>query len=70
MLVNMGRGTTYQRDEWITISKRNHQIPNEQDFIQPMDYVHYNPAKHGLSKKWRIGLIPGFSVMSNGWRRY
>ena len=28
-----------------------HQIRNEFDFIRHMDYIHYNPVKHGLVEK-------------------
>ena len=50
---------TYQRPEWLTISKLKHrestiwqrrfwehQIRDETDFIRHMDYIHYNPVKH------------------------
>ena len=51
----------YQRPEWITASKRKHrestiwqrrywehQIRDDRDFARHVDYVHYNPVKHGL----------------------
>ena len=28
-----------------------HQIKNEADFLKYMDYIHYNPLKHGLVKR-------------------
>ena len=51
----------YRRPEWITTSKRKnrestlwqrryweHQIRDELDFEKHLDYIHYNPVKHGL----------------------
>ena len=40
----------WQRRFW------EHQIRNEKDFSSHMDYIHYNPVKHGLAhspKDWR-----------------
>ena len=37
--------TIWQRRFW------EHEIRNEEDFIRHMDYVHYNPVKHGLVKR-------------------
>lgn len=61
-MVSQECGTAYRRDDWMTPSKRKHrestiwqrrfwehQIRDEQDFNQHMDYVHFNPVKHGLS---------------------
>ena len=28
-----------------------HQINSEEDFIKHIDYIHYNPVKHGLAKR-------------------
>lgn len=36
--------TLWQRRYW------EHQIRNEADFERHMDYLHYNPVKHGLVK--------------------
>ena len=54
----------YKRDELLTASKRNHrestlwqrrflehQIRDEMDFMQHVDYLHYNPVKHGLCQR-------------------
>jgi putative transposase len=53
-----------KRDEWMNPSKLKrkestfwqrrfweHQIRNERDFQNHIDYIHYNPVKHGLVKK-------------------
>ncbi|MEW5757287.1 MAG: transposase [Pseudomonadota bacterium] len=53
----------YKRTEWLSASKRNHrestlwqrrfwehQIRDETDFMRHVDYVHYNPVKHGLCR--------------------
>ena len=52
-----------ERPEWLTESKQKHrestiwqrrfwehEIKDEQDFIRHVDYVHFNPVKHGLVK--------------------
>ena len=39
--------TLWQRRYW------EHQIRNEADFERHMDYLHYNPVKHGLVKRAR-----------------
>ncbi|WP_263970621.1 REP-associated tyrosine transposase [Leptolyngbya sp. KIOST-1] len=36
-----GEQTIWQRRFW------EHQIHNEADFSQHVDYIHYNPVKHG-----------------------
>ena len=51
----------FQRDEWMSDSKRRHhegtlwqrrfwehQIKDEADYRAHMDYIHFNPVKHGL----------------------
>jgi len=51
----------YKRKEWVSPSKQKHrestlwqrrywehQIRNESDYQQHMDYIHWNPVKHGL----------------------
>lgn len=53
-----------KRDEWMNLSKLNrnestlwqrrfweHQIRDEWDYVRHMDYLHYNPVKHGLVEK-------------------
>ena len=35
-------GSVWQRRFW------EHEIRNEADFINHVDYIHYNPVKHGL----------------------
>ena len=59
--VSVACGSRYKRPEWISPSKRQHrestfwqrrywehQIRDEADFRQHLDYIHYNPVKHGL----------------------
>jgi putative transposase len=59
--VSLANGASYRRPEWLTASKRSHrestiwqrrywehQIRDDRDFARHMDYVHYNPVKHGL----------------------
>ena len=59
-LVSMTCGGEYLRPQWQNESKRRHrestiwqrrywehQIRDEEDFARHMDYVHYNPVKHG-----------------------
>ena len=54
-------GPSLYRDEWMSDSKRHrnectvwqrrfweHAIRDETDFASHMDYLHYNPVKHGL----------------------
>ncbi|WP_051463707.1 REP-associated tyrosine transposase [Leptolyngbya sp. PCC 6406] len=42
-----GEQAIWQRRFW------EHQIRNEADFSQHVDYIHYNPVKHGLVDKPR-----------------
>jgi len=54
-------GPELKRDEWVNRSKQKrnestlwqrrfweHQIRDERDYEQHMDYLHFNPVKHGL----------------------
>ncbi len=54
----------FHRNEWMTDSKRKyreattwqrrfweHMIRDEDDFRKHMDYLHFNPVKHGLVKR-------------------
>jgi len=54
----------FHREEWLNDSKAKrrestiwqrryweHQIRNEQDYQRHMDYLHYNPVKHGWVKR-------------------
>jgi len=60
-LVTLRCGERLHQTEWMTRSKTRHrestlwqrrywehQIRNELDFERHMDYLHYNPVKHGL----------------------
>ena len=40
--VHKGEQAIWQRRFW------EHQIQDEQDFVQHVDYIHYNPVRHGL----------------------
>ena len=40
-----GESTIWQRRFW------EHEIKSQRDFNHHMDYIHYNPVKHGLVKK-------------------
>ena len=57
-------GQYLQREEWLNTSKRRrkestlwqrrfweHQIRDDHDYEIHMDYLHYNPVKHGLVKQ-------------------
>ncbi|WP_343221769.1 hypothetical protein [Methylomonas sp. LW13] len=60
----MACGEAYRRAEWINVSKQKHlestlwqrrywehQIRDEIDFARHMDYVHFNPVKHGYCRQ-------------------
>ena len=62
--VSLACGMEYRHPEWITASKRahrestiwqrrywKHQIRDDLDFARHVDYVHYNPVKHGLCER-------------------
>ena len=62
--VSMTCGEDRKRTEWISESKRKHrestfwqrrywehQIRDERDFGKHVDYIHYNPVKHGLCQR-------------------
>jgi len=42
--VRRGEGNIWQRRFW------EHQIKNQKDYNTHVDYIHYNPVKHGLAK--------------------
>jgi len=54
----------YKKEEWLTLSKQKHrestlwqrrywehQIRDENDFVRHVDYLHYNPVKHGYCER-------------------
>jgi putative transposase len=50
-------GTVWQRRFW------EHQIRDEQDFRAHVDYIHFNPVKHGLvgsPNEWRCSSFHGW----------
>ena len=57
-------GSALHRDDWLSASKRKHRegtvwqrrfyehvIRDDRDFNAHMDYIHYNPVKHGLAAR-------------------
>lgn len=65
-LVSVACHDEYHRADWLTGSKQKHressiwqrrfwehQIRDEHDFFKHMDYVHFNPVKHGLAQRVR-----------------
>jgi putative transposase len=67
--VSIACAAQYERPEWLTASKQKHrestiwqrrfwehQIRDDEDYAKHLDYLHYNPVKHGLvdhTKDWR-----------------
>ena len=62
--VSLVCGEEYRRADWISASKLKHrestiwqrrfwehQIRNENDFARHVDYVHFNPVKHGHAQR-------------------
>ena len=62
--VSLVCGKRYKRSEWLSDSRKKHrestlwqrrfwehQIRNQDDFNRHIDYIHYNPAKHGLCEQ-------------------
>ncbi len=62
--VSLVCGEDYKRTEWLSSSKKKHrestlwqrrfwehQIRDQNDFNRHLDYIHYNPVKHGLCKR-------------------
>ena len=58
--VSLACGEEYRRDDWVTQSKLKHrestlwqrrfwehQIRDTEDFARHVDYIHFNPVKHG-----------------------
>jgi putative transposase len=61
--VSVACGEGYRQKAWLTASKKKHrestlwqrrywehQIRNEADYARHVDYIHYNPVKHGLCR--------------------
>ena len=51
--------TVWQRRFW------EHAIRDEEDFQKHLDYIHYNPMKHGLVQRLRTGPIPPSTALLN-----
>ena len=52
-----GKGRVWQYRFW------DHQIRDESDLTRHLDYIHYNPVKHGLTSNpfaWEFSSIHGF----------
>jgi putative transposase len=62
--VSLACATDYKRLDWMSASKRKHRestlwqrrywehrIRDDQDFTRHVDYIHYNPVKHGLCEQ-------------------
>jgi putative transposase len=63
----------YKKDKWVTASKKKHRestiwqrrfwehrIRDQNDFNRHIDYIHYNPVKHGLCKRpveWQYSTL-------------
>ena len=71
--VSMVCGERYRRAEWLTPSKRKHrestlwqrrywehQLRTEADYARHVDYIHYNPVKHGLCRSPQEWLYSTF----------
>ena len=46
-----------------------HQLRAEKDFEKHLDYIHYNPVKHGLAKQvldWPYSTFYRYSYVQNG----
>lgn len=71
--VSLACANQYKNEKWLTPSKRKHRestlwqrrfwehkIRDENDFEKHVDYIHYNPVKHGLCeqpKSWPYSTI-------------
>lgn len=64
---NKGEQCVWQRRYW------EHQIRNELDFVKHVDYIHYNPVKHGYVKNvcdWPYSSFLHFvkaGIYANSW---
>jgi putative transposase len=72
-LIKAGFSRALPKDERISPSRRNkgergiwqrryweHQIRDERDFAQHVDYIHYNPVKHGHAQAPRDWAFSSF----------
>ncbi|WP_295587129.1 transposase [uncultured Lamprocystis sp.] len=62
--------TTNRRNERMVWQRRfwEHAIRNEEDWRKHVDYIHYNPVKHGLAKRpgdWRWSSFK--TAVLKGW---
>ena len=56
-LKNRSKQTVWQKRYW------EHQIKDDKDYEQHVDYIHYNPVKHGFVTKpidWPYSSLKGF----------
>jgi putative transposase len=77
--VSLACGKHYRRAAWLTTSKKKHRestlwqrrywehrIRNEADFARHVDYIHFNPVKHGHSQTpqgWPYSTVRRFIAM-------
>ena len=55
--MGLGKATIWQRRFWDHITR------DEKDWNSPLDYIHYNPVKHGFVKNprdWKFSSIHDF----------
>jgi putative transposase len=63
-VVSLACGEDYRRADWLSASKLKHrestiwqrrfwehQIRDENDFARHLDYIHFNPVKHGYGQR-------------------
>jgi putative transposase len=61
--VSVACGVSYRRESWLTASKKKHrestlwqrrfwehEIRTDADYARHVDYIHFNPVKHGLCR--------------------
>lgn len=62
--ISLACANEYRHEDWLTPSKRKHRestiwqrrywehrIRDEADFMRHVDYIHYNPVRHGLCER-------------------
>jgi putative transposase len=59
-LTDVGRAPARQRKHIAGLPGREHTIRDERDYAAHMDYIHFNPVKHGLVKEARAWEYSSF----------
>ncbi|MBC3806436.1 transposase [Undibacterium seohonense] len=86
--VSIACAAQYKRAEWLTASKQKHrestiwqrrfwehQIRDDEDYTKHLDYLHYNPVKHGLinqAKDWQYSSFHRYAksgLYDENWER-